>query len=205
MNGERRGRLVLLLGGARSGKSSLAEAMARRLAPAGPVLYVATAQAGDDEMRERIVRHRESRPSCWRTLEEPLRVGERIAAEVGDARVVLLDCATLWVTNLLLAACGDREDVPPAAEASVLAAVDALLVARRSIDATLIVVSNEVGLGLVPPYPLGRAYRDVLGRANQHLAAAADDVYLLVAGLPVDLKALSRQFTADWLVEDGAK
>ena len=195
----RRKRLILLLGGARSGKSSLAEKMARRLAPDGRVLYVATAQAGDEEMRDRIAKHRASRPDGWRTLEEPLRLGERLAAEAGDASVVLLDCATLWVTNLLLAACGESEDVPPAAEAEVLAELDSLLDAYRRRDATLLVVSNEVGLGLVPPYPLGRAYRDVLGRVNQRLAAAADEVYLLVAGLPVDLKALSRQFAAEWL------
>jgi adenosylcobinamide kinase / adenosylcobinamide-phosphate guanylyltransferase len=194
VQGNDRKRLILLLGGARSGKSSLAETMARRLAVDGRVLYVATARAGDDEMGARIAKHRESRPAAWRTLEEPLRLGERLAEDAGDARVVLIDCATLWVTNLLLAACGESEDVPPAAEAAVLAEVDSLLEAQRAVDATMLVVSNEVGLGLVPPYPLGRAYRDLLGRVNQRLAAAADEVYLLVAGLPIELKALSRQF-----------
>jgi adenosylcobinamide kinase / adenosylcobinamide-phosphate guanylyltransferase len=187
-------RLILLLGGARSGKSTLAEQLAERLAPDGRVLYVATAQAGDDEMRERIVAHRSRRPAEWRTLEEPLRLAERLGAEVGDARVVLVDCATLWVTNLLLDACGESEDVPPTVEASVLNATADLLNAYERGVATYVVVSNEVGLGLVPPYPLGRAYRDVLGRVNQRLAAAADEVYLLVAGLPVELKALAARF-----------
>jgi adenosylcobinamide kinase/adenosylcobinamide-phosphate guanylyltransferase len=187
-------KLILLLGGARSGKSTLAEQLAQELAPDGRVLYVATAQAGDDEMRERIVAHRSRRPAEWRTLEEPLRLAERLNASAGDARVVLLDCATLWVTNLLLDSCGASEDVPPSVESSILVSTAGLLAAYNRGTATFIVVSNEVGLGLVPPYPLGRAYRDVLGRVNQRLAAAADEVYLLVAGLPIELKALTARF-----------
>ena len=187
-------KLVLILGGARSGKSSLAEELASRLAGEGEVLFVATAQAGDDEMRERIAEHRRRRPASWRTLEEPRQLGPAIAESAGGARVVLVDCVTLWLANLLLADSPDGESVPPEAGELALAEVDALLAAHRAGSAAFVVVSNEVGLGLVPPYPLGRVYRDLLGRANQRLAAAADEVYFLVAGLPVELKALSRSY-----------
>ncbi len=191
------GKLVLLLGGARSGKSSLAERMAERLADGGVVLFVATAEPGDEEMRQRIAMHRARRPDSWRTIEEPRALGPAIAQDLGDARVVLIDCVTLWVTNLMLAGAGDSDDVPPEVEAATMAEVDRLLAAYRAGAATFLLVSNEVGLGLVPPNPLGRAYRDLLGRVNQRLAAAADEVYLLVAGLPVELKALSRAFGPD--------
>lgn len=188
-------KLILILGGARSGKSALAEALAASLAPDGAVLFVATAQARDEEMRDRIAEHKRRRRAAWRTLEEAIDLGGRISVVVGEARVVLVDCVTLWASNLLLERLGpDDEEAPPEVEARALAAVEELLAAHRDGVATWIVVSNEVGLGLVPPYPLGRAYRDVLGRMNQRLAAAADEVYLLVAGIPVELKALSSRF-----------
>lgn len=196
-------RLILILGGARSGKSSLAEALAERLAPAGDALYVATAEAGDEEMRARIAAHRGRRPAAWRTLEEPLRLGPAIAASASDARVVLVDCVTLWVTNLMLAAGGDAEETRLEVEGHVLDAVEALLAAHAAGSATYLLVSNEVGLGLVPPYPLGRAYRDLLGKVNQRLAAAADAVYFTVAGLPVELKALSRGLGVEGLTWPG--
>lgn len=188
-------RLILILGGARSGKSSLAEDVTRRLAGDGPALFVATAEAGDAEMRQRIAEHQRRRPASWRTLEAPRQLGPAIAESVADARVVLVDCVTLWMSNLLVAAMGAEADdaAPPGLEATALAELDALLATYRAGQASFVVVSNEVGLGLVPPYPLGRAYRDLLGRANQRLAAAADEVYLLIAGLPVEIKALSRQ------------
>jgi adenosylcobinamide kinase / adenosylcobinamide-phosphate guanylyltransferase len=188
-------KLILLLGGARSGKSALAERLASSLAPDGAVLLVATAQARDDEMRDRISEHRRRRIAGWRTLEEPIALGRRIPPAVGDARVVLLDCVTLWASNLLLETMGpDDESAPTGVEARALREVDSLLAAFREGAATWIVVSNEVGLGLVPPYPLGRAYRDLLGRMNQSIAAAADEVYLLVAGIPVELKSLAGRF-----------
>jgi adenosylcobinamide kinase/adenosylcobinamide-phosphate guanylyltransferase len=175
----------LILGGARSGKSSYAQRMALDLG--GPdVLFVATAEAYDDEMCARIAAHRAERPAGWRTLEAPLRVGEQIAASAADARVILVDCLTLLASNALLAAGEAATDQE--AEAAVLAEAAGLLAACRASDATWIVVSNEVGLGLVPPYPLGRRYRDALGRANQRLAAAADRVVLMVAGLPLQVK-----------------
>lgn len=179
------GRLILILGGARSGKSSYAEKLALELG--GPdVLYVATAQAFDDEMRSRIAAHRAARPEGWRTLEAPLLADAALDETTRAARVVLLDCLTLLASNAILAA-GD-EPTAAAAEAALAREVSVLLAAYQAGDATWIVVSNEVGMGLVPPYPLGRVYRDALGRANQRLAAAADQVLLMIAGLPLPLK-----------------
>lgn len=177
--------LILILGGARSGKSSYAQKLALELAGAD-VLYIATAQAFDEEMRERIAVHRAERPAGWRTLEVPSLINGALADAVGNARVVLLDCMTLLASNALLAL--SEEPSAQAAEAAVDAEVTALLMAWHSSHATWIVVSNEVGLGVVPSYPLGRAYRDALGRANQRLAAAANRVLFMVAGLPLTVK-----------------
>lgn len=187
-------RLLLILGGARSGKSAYGEALASQLAGDAPVLYIATATASDDEMRERIARHRESRPPHWPTAEEPLDPAE--ALRTNTAPVVLLDCVTLLVANLLLdgASYSDADEVCvdwPTAEARVDSAITELLEAWQAHPATLLLISNEVGMGLVPPYPLGRVYRDCLGRVNARLAAAADTALLMVAGLPIELKALA--------------
>ena len=186
-------RLILVLGGARSGKSAYGEALAARLAGEAPVAYIATATASDNEMRERIARHQASRPSHWLTIEEPLRPADALRATT--APVVLLDCVTLLVANVLLDGAGE-DDFHEAnnardAEARLDQAITDLLDAWRRRRTTLILVSNEVGMGLVPPYPLGRAYRDCLGRANARLAAAAYTVLLMVAGLPIELKALA--------------
>jgi adenosylcobinamide kinase/adenosylcobinamide-phosphate guanylyltransferase len=187
--------LTLVLGGARSGKSSYAEALAPTLGQ--PVLYVATAEALDDEMRARVAAHRADRPPKWATLEAPLQIGAavRSAPEAEGAGVILLDCLTLLVSNVLLSMEGAGR--PEATEldtgqarAAIQAEVETLLEAQRSLGAHLIVVSNEVGLGLVPPYRLGRVYRDCLGWANQALARIADRAILMVAGLPIDLKEL---------------
>lgn len=180
-----RKQLILILGGARSGKSTHAEKLALELA--GPdVLYIATAQAFDDEMRARIAAHRTQRPAGWRTLEAPSLLAAPLVEAIGPARVVLLDCLTLLASNAVLML-GDEPSARQA-EIAVDAEVAALLTACRDSSATWIIVSNEVGLGLVPPYPLGRAYRDALGRANQRLAAAADRVLFMVAGLPLTVK-----------------
>jgi adenosylcobinamide kinase/adenosylcobinamide-phosphate guanylyltransferase len=178
--------LILILGGARSGKSVYAERLARERG--GEVLFVATATAGDEEMARRIAAHRTARPAGWRTLEAPAEVAARVA-EAGDpAGTIVLDCLTLLVSNLLLA----HEAAGEAAVAhAVEAEIDALLAQIEAGVATWIVVSNEVGMGLVPPYPLGRVYRDLLGRVNARVAARADRAYLLVAGLPLDLKRLA--------------
>lgn len=181
------GQLILVLGGARSGKSAFAQRLAEELG-GEQVLFVATAEAGDEEMRARIEAHRRERPAGWRTLEAPRCVGEAITS-IGDAaRVVLVDCLTLLVSNAVLTL-GDAPDAT-AAEATALDEVEGLLKAYQQGTATFIVVSNEVGLGLVPPSPLGRVYRDVLGRANQMLAARADQVYWMVAGLAIELRSL---------------
>jgi adenosylcobinamide kinase/adenosylcobinamide-phosphate guanylyltransferase len=182
--------LILILGGARAGKSALAEELAASYGP--HVLYVATAEIKDNEMRARVQTHRARRPDTWTTLEAAADVGGALLAEELAADAVLVDCITLLVTNRVLAYGGDQEVLDPAAEeaadAAVSAEIEALLKAHARLGLPMVVVSNEVGLGLVPPYPLGRLYRDVLGRANQRLAAAADRVYLVVAGLPVTLK-----------------
>jgi adenosylcobinamide kinase/adenosylcobinamide-phosphate guanylyltransferase len=175
--------LTLILGGARSGKSTYAEQLAS--ATGLPVLYVATAQAWDEEMAARIASHQAQRPAGWITVEAPLHVGRAIAA-APPAAVVLVDCLTLLANNVL-GSLPDGED-PVAAEASLAAEVDDLLAAYTDHSGAWIIVSNEVGLGIVPAYPLGRVYRDALGRANQRLAAAADTVYFMVAGLPLRLK-----------------
>lgn len=191
-------RLALILGGARSGKSSYAERLAPRLARGRGVIYVATAQAGDEEMRERIARHQAARPAEWTTIEAPLELARTLAAHPASATagVVLLDCVTLWVSNALLASSPETpaaESAPDAASAErrVWGEVEALLALYRRSAWSLALVSNEVGMGLVPPYPLGRVYRDALGKVNARLAAEADVALLLVAGLPIEMKALT--------------
>ncbi len=174
--------LVLVLGGARSGKSHFALKMAEGLGER--VLFVATAAPGDEEMRRRIAIHQKDRPTRWRTVEVLTGAGEAILREAGDAQVVVVDCLTLLLSNLW----GGEEVAGDVLEGRVLAEVEGLVGAARSLATPLIVVSNEVGLGLVPPYPVGRVYRDLLGLANQRLAESADEVYLLVAGLPQRLK-----------------
>ena len=185
-----RNRLTLILGGARSGKSAYAESLVAERG--GTVLYVATAVAGDDEMRARIVEHRSRRPAEWTTLEAPRDVGAAIDAHGGDLDVVLVDCLTLLVSNVILALADTDSSGAPSSRAAGAALdreIDALLAcARGASTAEWILVSNEVGLGLVPPNPLGRLYRDALGRVNQRLAAAADEVLFMVAGLPVKVK-----------------
>jgi adenosylcobinamide kinase/adenosylcobinamide-phosphate guanylyltransferase len=197
---EDRSTLTLILGGARSGKSSYAEVLAPQLG--SRVLYIATAEALDEEMQARAAAHQARRPADWRTLEAPLNVGAALGASsaANKADVILLDCLTLLVSNVILSGGPDAHRAEPRAEAPepdvdtawlwVEAELAALMDAHRILAAHLIVVSNEVGLGVVPPYSLGRTYRDCLGRANQALAGVADRVILMVAGLPVDLKAL---------------
>jgi adenosylcobinamide kinase/adenosylcobinamide-phosphate guanylyltransferase len=179
-------RLIFLLGGARSGKSTYAENWARQ--HGDRVLFVATAQALDDEMRERIAAHRANRPANWDTLEAPLKVGAAIRQQTGFYDTVLIDCLTLLASNVLLQL---PEDCTQAqADETVGREVDALLDTYTASSAAWLIISNEVGMGLVPPYRLGRLYRDALGRANQQIARHADEVLLLVAGLPWRLHAV---------------
>jgi adenosylcobinamide kinase / adenosylcobinamide-phosphate guanylyltransferase len=181
-------RIVLILGGARSGKSRFAQQLAERIGGAD-VLFVATAEAGDREMAHRIEAHRISRPRAWGTLEQTTGVAVALAGASERYEVVLLDCVTLLVSNVLLD-CGDPLDIQTA-EKRMRAETDDLLGACRERTGTVIIVSSEVGQGLVPDNPLGRVYRDVLGWTNQTVAAQADAVYLMVAGLPVEVKALA--------------
>jgi adenosylcobinamide kinase / adenosylcobinamide-phosphate guanylyltransferase len=178
------GKLILLLGGARSGKSRTAERMAHDLG-GGDVLFIATAEAFDDEMRERIAAHRASRPAKWRTLEVPHHVDEHVRS-LPPSAVVIVDCMTLLASNVLLTL--PEDCTQESATGAILHEVDALIAACSASTATWIIVSNEVGMGIVPPYRLGRLYRDALGAANQRLAAAANEVLLLVAGIPWRLK-----------------
>ena len=190
-------RFVLVLGGARSGKSTFAERLAANSGRS--VAFIATATDSDDEMRERIAHHRATRPTGWQTIEEALDIALAVQRAAALADVLLLDCITIWLANwmtqqedtehhaLLLA--GELQDN------QALSVVDALLDAIASLPAnkTLIAITNEVGLGIVPDYPLGRAYRDTLGYINQRLARAADRVYLMVAGIAIDIKRLHEE------------
>ena len=163
-------RTILVLGGARSGKSRHAQALAEAIAPTR--LYIATAQAFDDEMHDRIARHQADRDASWTTVEAPTDLPEAIRAHA-DAPVILVDCLTLWLSNLLLA------------DADLDAASDAVAAAIATSPAPLLLVSNEVGFGIVPDNALARRFRDAAGRLNQRLAAACDAVDLVVAGIPL--------------------
>ncbi len=168
------GELVFLLGGARSGKSRLA--LERAQALPGELVYIATAEALDEEMSGRIARHRAERGPRWRTVEAPLDLPDAIAHESDNGKVLVVDCLTLWLSNLML-----RERDLAAATAHLLSA----LALRRG---TVLVVSNEVGMGIVPENALARRFRDEAGRLNQAVAAAAGEVVLVTAGLALRVK-----------------
>jgi adenosylcobinamide kinase/adenosylcobinamide-phosphate guanylyltransferase len=190
-------RLILVLGGARSGKSTFAEKLAA--SSQRSVTFIATATASDEEMQIRIARHQAARPHIWHTIEEPLDLVSAVQRASALADVLLLDCLTLWTANWLIQQSGFQWDEQVAPDAlfgeRALIEIEAMLRVLHALPAqkTLIVVSNEVGMGLVPEYPLGRAYRDTLGYVNQHLAHVAERVYLLVAGIAVDLKRLQEE------------
>ena len=177
------GELTFILGGARSGKSTLAEQLAAR---GERVLYVATAEGRDEEMRRRIAAHQAARPQHWDTVEEPLDLAGALRPVHNRYDTVLIDCLTLWVSNLLLGRQPGAAD--DAIEERILNTARELLQLVASSGAGWIMVSNEVGLGVVPGSPLGRTYRDLLGRVNQLIAAQARVVYLMVAGLPLQVK-----------------
>jgi adenosylcobinamide kinase/adenosylcobinamide-phosphate guanylyltransferase len=167
--------LTLVLGGARSGKSRHAERLVigSGLAP----VYVATAEALDDEMAARIAAHRARRDAPWRTIEEPLDLAGVLLRECAPERAVLVDCLTLWLTNLMVR------------ERAVAAEIDALLATLRRLRGTAVVVSNEIGQGVVPADPMARAFVDHAGRLHQRIAEEADFVILMAAGLPLSLKS----------------
>jgi adenosylcobinamide kinase/adenosylcobinamide-phosphate guanylyltransferase len=184
--------LTLVIGGVRSGKSAFAVQLAER--SGGRVLFLATMAPGDDEDRRRVRRHQTARPSHWQTVEEPLAVPEALLRWGPGFETVVLDCVTLWIARLMESECAamppDGDLLPSEAdriEEAVEGRVSDLLAAYTEQSFSLIVVSNEVGAGLVPVYPWGRLFRDLLGLANQRLAAQADTVHYLVAGLPLTL------------------
>jgi len=166
--------ITLILGGARSGKSAYAEKLAE--SAAGEKVYLATARAGDEEMRERIRRHRDRRGRAWTTVEEPEALAEAIAERAAPDAFILVDCLTLWLTNLLLA------------ERDIETETGRLLETLEKADGSIVFVSNEVGQGIVPDNALARAFRDEAGRLNQRIADVADHVVLVAAGLPLALK-----------------
>jgi len=175
---------ILIIGGARSGKSHFAQELALKAGEI--VLFVATAEAGDEEMKRRIEEHRKARPSSWVTLEATSHLSRQIARNIGKAQTVIIDCITLLINNIFQQ---HGEDTDAAIiEKAVMAEIDELVDCIDQSGASFIIVTNEVGLGLVPANKLGRFYRDLLGKANQMLAEHADEVYLLVAGIPVTIK-----------------
>lgn len=178
---------ILILGGVRSGKSRFAQEMALRLGDR--VLFVATGEALDEEMRQRIEEHKRIRPPGWRTVEIATGVGRKIREEIGDAQVVIVDCLTLLVSNVIGWYGNDPEQLNPELVDNRLAVeIDELVGCIEDSAATFILVSNEVGMGLVPENRLGRLYRDLLGKANQVLAEHADCVYFMLSGMPLRLK-----------------
>jgi adenosylcobinamide kinase/adenosylcobinamide-phosphate guanylyltransferase len=170
-------RIYFITGGARSGKSAFAETIAGTMN--GKRAYLATAQALDAEMVARIEHHRARRGDAWDTYEEPLAVAELVRKLNGRYEVLLLDCLTLWLSNIIARSEHDGD---------IGAQIDDLTAAVREFSGTAIVVSNEVGLGIVPDNPLARRFRDIAGLANQRIAQASDQAYFLAAGIPVKIK-----------------
>ncbi len=186
-------KFILILGGARSGKSTFAQSLAKR--PKESVLFVATGAPLDEEMASRIEKHKRMRPKNWRTLEIATKVGQKLQDQIKDADVILLDCLTLLVSNILT-----KEGEAPShrqthsveaiseAEKQVMAEMEDLIDCIDKHECNFIVVSNEVGLGLVPDNKLGRVYRDLLGKANQLLVRHASEVYFMVSGISMKIK-----------------
>jgi adenosylcobinamide kinase/adenosylcobinamide-phosphate guanylyltransferase len=175
---------VLIIGGARSGKSRLAQELA--LESGGDILFVATAEAGDEEMKQRIEKHRKARPSAWVTLEATTHIGSQITKNIGSAKTVVIDCITLLLNNIFQQF--DEAADENLIEEAVLTEIKELIDCQEHVAASFIIVSNEIGLGIVPADRISRLYRDLLGRANQMLAEHADEVYMLLAGIPVPIK-----------------
>ena len=209
---------TFITGGARSGKSRFAELLAAHAKR--PVIYIATAQIWDEEMALRVKKHQQQRPSTWRLIEEPRNIGATLHQLKDEDGIILLDCVTLWLTNLLLAgqaqptrpSCPDRQEFPlnlqkdqalfiNELEPQILDIVTSVAHLARDIKPRVIFVSNEVGQGIVPENPLSRAYRDLAGRSNQILAQCAEQVYMVVAGLPLEIKQSGEKLLASLLKE----
>ena len=170
--------IIFVTGGARSGKSDFAQGMAEKIE--GKRVFVATAQAFDEEMAERIQKHQENRGTRWDALEEPINLGGAIRSILGQYKTILVDCLTVWMSNLLLEYPDQNERISEI--------VDDFFSGLSESDETIIVVSNEVGMGIVPDNKLARDYRDQLGFLNQRMARRADEVYVLFSGIPVKIK-----------------
>ncbi len=175
-------RTIFITGGARSGKSVFAEKLALEFK--APLCYLATAQALDGEMTDRIKLHKDRRGEQWQTVEEPLDLSAALSDCDGRHQVILVDCITLWLSNLLFA----YENLDGDLEERIMRDVRQLADTLSGMTTTVILVSNEVGMGIVPENRLARLYRDIAGRANQALAAAADEVHVVISGIPLRLK-----------------
>ncbi|XBS68159.1 bifunctional adenosylcobinamide kinase/adenosylcobinamide-phosphate guanylyltransferase [Acerihabitans sp. KWT182] len=189
--------MILITGGARSGKSRLAESLARQ--QGGPVLYIATSSVTDEEMARRVEQHRRERPAHWLTWEGHRNLHQTIRDHDGQVEAVLLECVTTLITNLLFdqAVFDEAGEIVTKTldfdgiEQHILSQIALLLAACAEVKCRVILVTNEVGMGIVPENRLARHFRDIAGRVNQRLAAAAEDVYLVVAGIPVHIKGIN--------------
>lgn len=187
------GRWTLVLGGARSGKSAFAVERAKQVQNGDEVVYLASGMAFDDEMKSRIARHQAERPRGWRTVEEPLRVPSALEVLGKDKRLIVWDCVTLYLNNLIFQWEQEQQEkkikfYPPELEEAILKQVGQVAGLKKKMAADLLLISNEVGYGLVPENEVGRFFRDVAGRVNQKLAQAADEVFFVTAGIPVKIK-----------------
>lgn len=199
-----KGKLIFVLGGARSGKSSIAEKITQTLGE--KVLYLATAAVLDQEMEKRVDLHRKRRPDYWSTIEETHRISQ-VIKENGDLyEVIMVDCLTILVSNLLLdEGFPDTDTVlnAPEKEHAILNEIKNLSMLAQEAKAHVVIVSNELGAGIVPANEMGRLYRDLVGWANQTVASYADEVYYTIAGLPVELKAMSKTIRQRYNLSEG--
>lgn len=178
-------KIVLVIGGARSGKSTFAQQLAQKTST--KVAFIATAEALDEEMAHRIIAHQKSRPPEWITIEAPTGIRQKFIEANANVDAVIIDCMTLLVSNMLMKSINDNQADGTYLESLLKQEVDEIMATARASDTLWIVVTNEVGSGIVPGDSLSRLYRDILGRVNQWLAAAADEVIYMVAGIPVPI------------------
>ncbi|GMA99415.1 bifunctional adenosylcobinamide kinase/adenosylcobinamide-phosphate guanylyltransferase [Pelosinus sp. IPA-1] len=183
------GKIVLITGGARSGKSLFAEQYAA--AQTDKVAYIATAQVYDQEMQTRVTLHRQRRPDTWQTFEAPYDADQILQEAAKQANVILFDCLTLYTSNLLLSP--NTPTNPEETYQYIMKQIEKLVISSRASQATVLFVTNEVGMGIVPDNALARQYRDIAGMVNQKMAAHADEVYLVISGLPVEIKKIATQ------------
>jgi adenosylcobinamide kinase/adenosylcobinamide-phosphate guanylyltransferase len=177
------GKLILITGGVRSGKSNYAQQLAGNSGK--KVLFVATAEALDNEMRSRITEHRKARPPEWQTLEAAIGIGDQIRSNISGSDIVIVDCITLLLNNIFSR---EYRDTRSSVEITTNNEMSNLLNQIQEIPATFIIVTNEIGSGIVPDNEMARLYRDLLGKANQKLAKQAEEVFLMIAGIPVRIK-----------------